>query len=207
MFALLGMGPMNPESRFGLGELRPIYHVSPQREGIINMTDTTTAGVATGALAELLKANCEQTVKACEACPEGKRLYQLADGKATPLWLLGHMANLANLVGVTMGLGKESLFPADWGAKFNPTQFGGSPITSNADDYPGWDELLEKYKAVMTTLAEGTAELEDAQLTGDCLGTVPPPLAEMVPNLKAAIVMHLIHDSHHRGQIALLAAT
>lgn len=171
------------------------------------MVDTKTAGAATGTLAELLKTNCDQTVKACEACPEGKRLYQLADGKATPLWLLGHMANAANFIGVTIGLGKESVFPADWSAKFNPSQFGGAPITAEAADYPAWDELVEKYKEVMTTLAEGTAELEDAQLTGDCLGAVPPPLAEMVPNLKSAIVMHVLHDAHHRGQLALLAAT
>jgi len=170
------------------------------------MADTTTAG-ACSALADLLKANRDMTVKACAACPEDKRLYQLADGKATPLWLLGHMANVANFVGITMGLGKDPVFPADWSAKFNPTEFGGGPITTDAANYPAWDDLVAKYTEVMTVLADGTAALEDSQLTGPALGTVPPPMAAMVPNLQAAIVMHVLHDPHHRGQLALLAGS
>lgn len=168
------------------------------------MTEATASAAAAG-LAALIQGSAGQTKTAAKGCPEGKRYHQVAEGKATPLWLMGHLANVANFTGVVIGLGQESLLPPTFNKCFTPTEFGGGPVTTNAEDYPSWEEVNEGYEKVMTVLGEGIAALTDEQLAGPCLGKVPPPMAGMLSNIQASIAMNIIHDSHHCGQLALLA--
>ena len=157
------------------------------------------------AISRLIKATGDQTATVVEKCPEAKRLAQPGENKATPLWLIGHLANVGDYLGNVLGLGMESMLPGDWRKKFNPSQFGGTPITANAADYPSWDEVAETYGKVMTRLAEGVAALSDDDLTGPAKGKVPEQLQSAMKTIENAITICLLHDSHHRGQIALLA--
>lgn len=157
-------------------------------------------------LSTLLNVQLDQTSKAIKACPENRRFHQIAEGKATPLWLAGHLANTTNFLGAMIGLGQESDIPKDWGAIFSPSQFGGKPITTTPGDYPAWDEVVEAYTRVMGNYAKAVADLKDAEIPGDCKGTVPDPLKSMIPNLQSSIIVNIVHDGHHRGQLALLAS-
>jgi hypothetical protein len=157
-------------------------------------------------LSTVLKVQFDQTARVIKGCPENRRYHNVGEGKATPLWLVGHLANTTNFLGSMIGLGQPSDMPKEWNAIFSPSQFGGTPITTNPADYPSWDEAVEAYTRVMGNYVKGIAALKDADLEGACKGTVPPPLAAMVPNLGASIYVNIVHDGHHRGQMALLAA-
>lgn len=157
-------------------------------------------------LSTLLTVQKEQTAKVIKGCPENRRFHQVARGKATPIWLMGHLANSANFLGRVIGLGMASDFPREWGPGFTPKAFGGKDITTDPGDYPAWEEVAEAYSRVMADYAAAVAQLKDAELPGACKGKVPPPLASMFPNLQASIFLNIVHDGHHRGQLALLAA-
>lgn len=171
------------------------------------MTTTAKTLTAGGTLARMIRACAQQTEKISKGVPEGRRLYQLGPGKSTPLWLLGHLANTADFIGCHCGLGKSSgLVPEPWRKKFTPPMFGGDPITSNAADYPSWEEVLDTYKKVLAHLEAGVAALSDEDLLAAPRKPLPPPLAAMLPSLQDCVSLNVIHDSHHRGQMALLGA-
>ncbi len=157
-------------------------------------------------LSAVLTAEFGQTSGVIKKCPENRRYHNVGEGKATPLWLAGHLANTTNFLGSMIGLGQASDMPKEWNAIFSPSQFGGTPITTNPADYPSWDEVVEAYTRVMGNYAKAVGQLKDADIPGACKGTVPPPLAAMLPNLQASIIINIVHDGHHRGQMALLAA-
>lgn len=170
------------------------------------MAETTVTTVtAAGTLARLLNACQSQTEKYIKNCPEARRFAQVAPGKATPLWLVGHCAVVADFLGNRIGLNKEGILPKEYRAKFMPVEFGGNPITTNPADYPSWDEVVSNYKKVMSSLAENTAALSDDELPGPTKGATPDQLKQMIGCLQDAITLHIIHDSHHRGQFALIA--
>ena len=168
------------------------------------MTEATATGTAAG-LAQMIKACQGQTEKYIENCPEDRRYAQLAEGKATPLWLMGHMANTIDLIGIQIGFGLPSAMPESAKGKFNPTEFGGGPITTNPDDYPSWDETAEAYIKVLDQYAEAVAQLSDEELAGPPKGTLPDMLKDMIPTLLAGVTLNIIHDSHHRGQVGMLS--
>jgi hypothetical protein len=168
------------------------------------MADTPSQPVAQ-TLSMLLNIQLGQTSNSIKACPENRRFHQVGPGKATPIWLVGHLANSANFLGMLIGLGQKSDFPKDWSPRFTPGMFGGLPITTNPGDYPAWDEVVEAYKRVMGNYVKAVGELKDAEIPGPCRGKVPPPLAGMLPDLQASICVNIVHDGHHRGQLALLA--
>jgi len=157
-------------------------------------------------LARLLAGAQSQTEKYLKSCPEGRRYFNLGDNKATPIWLAGHMANTAEFIGNVIGLGSPSGAIQDtWRRKFTPDQFGGDKISTNAADYPAWEEIGNAYKKVMSHLAQEVAGLSDEQLLAAPKGKVPPPLAGMLSTVQDCITLNIVHDSHHRGQLALLA--
>lgn len=168
------------------------------------MTPTTTAS-QTALLSALLAQAKDAIDKGIAACPESKRLCQLGDNKATPLWLVGHMASVADFTGNSMGLGKELTFPKDWRSKFTPESFGGSPISADAGDYPSWDEVVSAFNTVQDNLIQGVAELSDDDLAGPPKGKVPERLQAALNSVQATLAMNLRHNIHHGGQLALLA--
>ena len=154
---------------------------------------------------QMLNAAKTQTLKVATDVPEDNRSLQLAPGKATPLWLVGHIAFAANTIILQWTLKQESLIPAEHGTLFAPAQAGGTPITNNPDDYPSWDEVVKLYTDVMDKVIEDVAKLEDAVLPNAIDTKLPPPFNEMFTSIGACIMIEIFHDSHHRGQIAMLA--
>lgn len=168
------------------------------------MSETKTITVAS-TLARIVKGCAVQTETLAKSCPEGRRFFSLGENKSHPLWLLGHLANTAEHLGNRLVLGKFSgAVPKDWTPKFMPSIFGGNPISTNPSDYPPFDEILAAYKTVFAQFTEGIASLTDEQLLSPPSGAVPPPLASRIKSLQDCITLHIYHDSHHRGQMALL---
>lgn len=167
------------------------------------MADTATATAVQG-LAGMLKGCLEQTKKYIDKTTEAQRFVQIADGKATPLWLVGHMAFGIDFLGNVLTLGLEPALPADFNAKFSPTEFGGAAITTDPANYPSWDEVVKGYEDAMARLIEGVSALTDDDLPGAPKGDVPDMLKSMLSSVQAGIALEVIHDSHHRGQLALL---
>lgn len=148
----------------------------------------------------------DATVKLAEGIAADKRFTQLQPGKSHPAWLIGHLAGaMDNNIGV-WALNIDRMMPRGWGRRFAPEFVGGNPITASADDYPAWDDIVAEYKKIGTALADGVRKLTAEELDGDLRGEVPEQFKSMFGNTEATIATMIRHDSHHRGQIAMLAA-
>ena len=159
---------------------------------------------------EMLVASLEGTVKATLAAagnvPEDKRLRQLQDGKAHPLWQVGHLAFALDMIVNTIALGGAPELPGEYVPKFAPDLAGGKPITGNAEDYPAWDEVVANYEKAAKTSAAKIRELDDSDLSGGIKGSAPEGLEEFFKILGVTLGSMAAHDSYHRGQMNLVAA-
>lgn len=156
--------------------------------------------------AELFETAINATTEAARNIPEGKRLFQAAEGKGHPLWLLGHLTNSSNLVVNMWSLGGESVLPREYGKVFSPAVAGGAPITPDASAYPAWDEVVENYEKAGAKCVEGIKTLSDDELPGDFKGKAPDQFKTHFGNLEGALRTMLLHDAYHRGQFSLLVA-
>ncbi len=157
-------------------------------------------------LAKGLEGSIQATVVAAKKVPAGKRMKQVQKGKSHPTWLLGHMAGALDGVVNGFGFGNKPQLPKDFRTKFLPDFAGGEPISSEASDYPAWEEILANYEKMGKSVVESLRKLEDSELSGALRGPVPPPMASMWGDLGTMMQMMAAHDSYHRGQISLLAA-
>ncbi len=148
----------------------------------------------------------DATAKLAEGIAPEKRYKQIQPGKAHSAWLVGHLAGaMDNNIGVwALNIGR--MMPRGWGRRFAPEFVGGNPITNNADDYPAYDDIVAEYKKIGTALADGIRKLTAEELDGDLRGDVPEQFKSIFGNTEATIATMIRHDSHHRGQIAMLAA-
>ena len=133
-------------------------------------------------------------------------MRQLKDGKAHPLWLLGHLANSSHVTIHMWACGGAPLIPFEYNKMFSPDTFGGDPITAVPADYPAWDEVLANYEKVSETCLEELRGLSDDDLSGELPGKVPDSARDFLGNIESTLRIMAIHDAHHRGQISLLAA-
>ena len=170
------------------------------------MTTETKSATAAGALAHLVSTSQGQTEKYIKKCPEALRFTQFAPGKATPIWLVGHLANVAEFLGNVMGMNAPVGLPANYRKLFMPVEFGGVAITANPADYPSWDEVVANYAKVMARLAEEARGIPDSELLGATRGKVPDPVKGMIGCLQDSLTVNILHDSHHRGQLAMLVS-
>lgn len=154
---------------------------------------------------QLLNAGKVKTLETATKVPEANRLTQLAPNKATPLWLIGHLAFAPNMMILQWILKQESILPDTYHALFAPSQAGGNPITNNHDDYPSWEEITKAYTDTMDKAIQGIATLEDETLNNAPDAQLPPAFAEMFSTVDKILTISVIHDSHHRGQISMLA--
>lgn len=145
------------------------------------------------------------TVKLAESIPPEHRFVQAKPDGAHPAWLLGHLANTLDTVVLPWALNAERILSKGFGRRFAPQFVGGDPITGNTDDYPPWDDILAEYKKVGSACVDGIRALSTAELDGDLRGNAPDQFKEMLGNTEATIASMIRHDSHHRGQMALLA--
>ena len=159
---------------------------------------------------DILKAMYQYTFKStselAEKVPEEKRFKQVGEGKGHPLWYVGHLALSNDLFLNQWMLGGESLIPPEYQAKFAPGVMGGGPVSSDASDYPSWDEVVANYKKTAEKTIELLGGVSDEDLDGDLKGNVPEQARSFFGNLGASLVGMGMHDSHHRGQIALINA-
>ena len=157
-------------------------------------------------LVEQLSFCREQTLKTASGVPESARLLQLRPAKAHPLWLLGHLANTANVVMIQWALNGENIAPKGFGKKFAPDFGGGDAVTTNVADYPAWDEVVGTYEKAMDTAIDGVKKLGEADLPKPLPGRIPDPLRQHFSSIGKSLNMMVLHDSYHRGQIGLLGA-
>jgi hypothetical protein len=156
--------------------------------------------------ADMWDTNAKATIKAAEAIAEGKRFKTAQAGKSHPLWLLGHLANTNNLLVHIWCCEKDSLLPKGFGKKFAPDFAGGDPIVIDPSNYPSWDEILGHYKTVSEACGAGIRGLSDAELDGELRGGAPDQMKQMFNPIEDCIRKMLMHEAHHRGQMAMLGA-
>ena len=146
-----------------------------------------------------------ETLQTLEKVSETRRFAQLAPGKSTPLWLVGHLANTVNAVVLLYTLGEKSLLGRDLAMKFAPDFAGGQPPTANADDYPPWDEIAGLYDQVLTkAVSLIPMNLRDADLE-HVPAHMPAPLRDFFSSNEVVLKRMVLHDSYHRGQLGMLA--
>lgn len=148
----------------------------------------------------------DATVKLAAGIPPEARFNQAKPGGAHPAWLLGHLANTLDAVVLPWALDAPRVLPKSYGRQFAPEFVGGEPITTRVDDYPAWDEILSQYEKVGAACVEGIRALTAEALDGELRGNAPDQFKEMLGNTRATIAAMIRHDSHHRGQMALLAS-
>ena len=157
-------------------------------------------------LVEQLSFCREQTLKTASGVPEGSRLLQLRPAKAHPLWLVGHLANTANVVMIQWTLNGENVARKGFGKMFAPDFGGGAPVTTNAADYPSWDDVVAAYDKAMGAAIDGVKTISEADLPNPLPGRIPDPLRQHFSSVGRALNMMVLHDSYHRGQIGLIGA-
>lgn len=155
-------------------------------------------------LAGMMEAATNATIKVAEGIPEDKRTVQIRDGKSHPLWLLGHIANTTSGAVIGLVLGQKPVCPKEYRPLFAPAILGGEAIRSDAAHYPSWDEVMENYTKTATAAIEGIRGLSDEDLAGPAKGPVPDRLKDMFAVTEKAIISFVIHDAHHKGQMATL---
>lgn len=162
--------------------------------------------VKAGVYADVFQSCVNATTRVAGEVPEGKRFAQAAEGKSHPLWLLGHLTMSMDMLVGSWVLNRDMSIPAQWGQTFGPTQFGGKAITTNPADYPSWDEVLAAYKKTGEGVVAAIRALTDDQINGEALGGMPDQFRKQFGNCEASLRSMAAHDSHHRGQMSLLAA-
>jgi hypothetical protein len=146
-----------------------------------------------------------ETLKRMAAVPEEGRLAQFEPGKATPLWLVGHLAGSANTLLVQWLLNQSSVTPEVQGNTFMGAEFGGQPITANAGDYPAWDDLVGMYEEGMTKAVAGVKKLDDSLLAEPLPGDMPDDFRSFFSSIEATLQIVISHDAEHRGQLGMIA--
>ena len=155
---------------------------------------------------EMLRKAHADTLRAAAAVPETHRLVQLAPGKATPLWLVGHLANTMNTVVLRWTIQSDSLLDRGVAKLFSPGFAGGTPSTDDAAIYPAWDEAAALYDQIMARAVAGIGTLDDNVLDQPLPGRVPDPLRQFFSTVGVTLSQMVAHDAYHRGQLAMIGA-
>ena len=154
---------------------------------------------------EMLESARKQTLQLAASVPDNKRFKQLQEGKATPAWLVGHLANTINVLVILFILEGDSVLSKELGHTFAPDFAGGKTPTENPDEYPAWDEILALYNKVFDTAIEGLSKLDDSALPNPLSSKMPDRLRDYFSSVEVTLGFMVSHDAYHRGQIGLLA--
>lgn len=155
--------------------------------------------------ADMLDMARKETLKRAGTMPDDRWLAQLAQGKATPLWLMGHLTGGTGMLVLTWTLGEAPIMPQEQALLFMGTEFGGAPITTDPDAYPPWQEIIDMYAESMTRAADGVRAMDDGDLALPLQGDVPEAFQNFFSNREVTLQMVIGHDAEHRGQLGLLA--
>lgn len=154
---------------------------------------------------ELLEGARKHTLQIAESVPEANRFKQLQEGKATPLWLVGHLANTINTVVLVYTLQQSSMLDRETSLLFAPDFVGGKPPSSNPDEYPVWNDVLALYNAVFDKALDGLSKLDDSVLDDPLPGKMRDELRAYFSSIGVTLGIMINHDAYHRGQIGMLA--
>lgn len=163
------------------------------------------SNVRVSLLADLLEGARKHTLQIVESVPETHRFKQLQEGKATPLWLLGHLANTINTLVIVYTLEQPSVLSKEQSVLFAPDFVGGKTPTTNADEYPTWDEVIALYNASFDQAVAGIRALEDDALPKPLPGNLPEGLRGFFSSIGTTLSIMIQHDAYHRGQIGMMA--
>jgi hypothetical protein len=155
---------------------------------------------------QMFKKETDATLSLIESVDSRKRMKQLQDGKAHPLWLIGHLSNTNNLLVLKWCLEGESLVDKELIAKFSPDFSGGTAPTDDASFYPSWDDVGALYKSVASACVEGIGALSEELLLGPLRGNAPAAMQAMFGNVDDTIRAMAGHNAYHRGQIGIINA-
>jgi len=125
----------------------------------------------------------------------GKVFALICDGGASPAWLVGHLALVANDV-VAMCGGQPQIDVETWKPLFG----GGSQPRAGPSAYPAWEELLAAWKAGHAAVAAVVPGVPAEQLI-----TENPVefLREGLPTLHDFLSFVLTgHEAMHMGQLS-----
>lgn len=154
---------------------------------------------------EMLETARKQTLQVAHGVPEGKRFKQLQTGKATPAWLVGHLANTINVLVIMFILEGDSVLSRELGNTFAPDFAGGKAPTENEEEYPAWDDILDLYNKVFDVAITGLSKLDDSALGNPLSNKMPDRLREHFSSIEVTLGFMISHDAYHRGQIGLLS--
>lgn len=156
-------------------------------------------------LVEQLSKSRQDTLKAATGVPESARLLQLKPGKATPLWLVGHLANTVNTVILRWMLDVPGVLTREQAMLFAPDFAGGAPVSTDAGQYPSWDEVVALYDRAMSSMLENLPNLLGDHDLAAPLKRAPEPMKNFFSSNGVALIQMVNHDAYHRGQIGLLS--
>lgn len=116
-----------------------------------------------------------------------------------PLWVLGHIVHSESQLLDVHILGKENRFP-ELAEKF---AMGSEPST-NADQYPSFDELMEKFDFMRAATLAHLATLSDEDLgKSTCTSEdTPQEVLDFIGTVGACFNAMSAHMNYHAGQIA-----
>ncbi|MCA9411824.1 MAG: DinB family protein [Candidatus Omnitrophica bacterium] len=154
---------------------------------------------------QMLEMCKDGTLKVCEKVKPEDRFHQLKEGKAHPLWLLGHLANTIDVVGNLWTYNQQPIVAKKYKLKFAPDFANGDPITTDPENYPSWEELLEDYATGFDAFLKNVRETQDAELPESPRGPVREDRKDFFNSIGKNIQVMILHDTHHRGQMAMIS--
>lgn len=117
------------------------------------------------------------------------------NGGNHPLWVLGHITHgESNLLDVFI-LGKPNRFP-EWEGVFTMQ----STPSTDASQYPSFDEVLEKFEAMRAATLAHLSTLNDEDL--DQRSHAPEQYGPAFGTVAACFAAMVGHTSFHAGQVA-----
>jgi hypothetical protein len=156
-------------------------------------------------LREQLESARVETLATASRVPAAAELYQLGEGRPTPLWLIGHLANTTNTLILRWTLRGENLVSKEFSKLFAPDFGGGEPPTTDAAKYPSFAEVVQTYDTVMQAAIAGLGAVDDDILANPIPVPLPEPIREKFPNIGKTLQRAVAHDAYHRGQIGMLS--
>ncbi len=111
-----------------------------------------------------------------------------------PLWVLGH---LAFVEGSAMSILFGDPNPVEnWGPLFGP----GCQPTTNAADYPSFDELLTTYRELRAKNIQRLMTLSEADLDAPPV-FVPPEFKDIMTSVGKTYLLLALHQNVHYGEV------
>lgn len=111
-----------------------------------------------------------------------------------PIWVLGHLAFVEGAIANIM-LGVPN--PVE---HWEPIFGTGSQPTTNAADYPSFDELLTKYRELRAKNLKRLKEVGDTGLDAVPVN-VPEPFKEVMTSIGKTYLLLTLHQNVHYGEI------